>query len=196
MKASEVFQRLWRRAELNLPSPASFFRKMIWRLRGASIGRIRYFPKCRVVWPHQVRIGNDCILQHEVFFNYDHFWQPGPSIVLGDKVFVANGVEFNIRDGLRIGDGSLIGAGSFLVDHDHAVEPGKSYATGCGESSPICLGRNVWVGARCIVLKGVSIGDNAIIAAGAVVTKSVPANEIWAGNPARFLRKIGGSFSD
>lgn len=49
---------------------------------------------------------------------------------------------------------------------------------------------NVFIGARCIILKGVTIGENSIVGAGSVVTKSIPANEIWAGNPAKFIRKI------
>ena len=56
--------------------------------------------------------------------------------------------------------------------------------------APVVIGDNVFVGAKCIILKGVTIGENSIIGAGSVVTKSIPANEIWAGNPAKFIRKI------
>ena len=185
MKVSEAFQRLWRRGELNLPSPASFFRKTLLRLRGASIGRIRYFPKCRVVWPHQVRIGNDCILKHEVFFNYDHYWTPGPSIILGDRVFIGNAVEFNIQGRIEIGDDCLIGAKCFFVDHDHGIHSDKTLNRQPNEIRPIRLGRNVWLGAGCIVLKGVEVGSGAVIGAGSLLTKSIPENGVWVGNPAR-----------
>ena len=58
------------------------------------------------------------------------------------------------------------------------------------QCAPVVIGGNVFIGARCIILKGVTIGENSIIGAGSVVTKSIPANEIWAGNPAKFIRKI------
>ncbi|WP_170982947.1 acyltransferase [Dyadobacter frigoris] len=57
------------------------------------------------------------------------------------------------------------------------------------KSFPITIGNDVFIGANSIVLKGVSIGDRAIIGAGSVVTKNVPPDEIWAGNPAKFLKK-------
>lgn len=53
---------------------------------------------------------------------------------------------------------------------------------------PITLGRDVWLGANCVVLKGVNIGDRAIVGAGSVVTKSIPSGEIWAGSPARKIK--------
>lgn len=56
--------------------------------------------------------------------------------------------------------------------------------------APVVIGDNVFIGAKCIILKGVTIGENSIVGAGSVVTKSIPANEIWAGNPAKFIRKI------
>lgn len=49
---------------------------------------------------------------------------------------------------------------------------------------------NVFIGAKCIILKGVTIGENSIIGAGSVVTKNVPANQIWAGNPAKYIRNL------
>ena len=56
--------------------------------------------------------------------------------------------------------------------------------------APVKIEDNAFVGARSMILKGITIGKNSIIGAGSVVTKSVPENEIWAGNPARFVRKI------
>lgn len=58
------------------------------------------------------------------------------------------------------------------------------------KSRPVNIGKNVFVGGHVIILKGVTIGDGAIIGAGSVVTKDVPTNEIWAGNPATFVKKV------
>ena len=57
-------------------------------------------------------------------------------------------------------------------------------------NEPVFIADNVFIGAHVTVLKGVTIGENSIIGACSVVTKHVPANEIWAGNPARFIKKI------
>ena len=56
--------------------------------------------------------------------------------------------------------------------------------------APVVIGDDVFVGAKCIILKGVTIGKGAIIGAGSVVTKNIPARQIWAGNPAKFIREI------
>ncbi len=173
---------------MRAPSPSSALRKALWRLRGASIGPRTRLPACHAVWPHQIRIGADCRLQPGIFFNYDHYWTPGPSIVVGDRVFVGGGVEFNIQGRIEIGDDCLIASGCYFIDHDHGMRSGRALNRQPNEIQPIRLEKNVWLGARCIVLKGVTIGEGAVIGAGSVVTKSVPANEVRAGSPARPLR--------
>lgn len=185
MRVTEIFQRGWRHLEIVLPSPASILRKFLWRLRGASIGARTRLPSCRAPWPHQVRLGADCRLQPDVFFNYDHYWTPGPSILVGDRVFIGRGVEFNIQGRIEIGDDTLIGAGCVFVDHDHGRQAGSRFNEQPNEIREIHIGKNVWLGAGCIVLKGVRIGEGATIGAGSVVTKSVPAKEAWGGAPAR-----------
>ena len=60
----------------------------------------------------------------------------------------------------------------------------------CKVKSPVIIEDNVFIGARSIILKGVTIGRNSIVGAGSVVTKSIPSNQIWGGNPAKFIRNI------
>jgi acetyltransferase-like isoleucine patch superfamily enzyme len=191
MKLPEVLQRLWRWIEINVPSPVSLWRIAVWRLRGAEIGEGTRLPACRAVWPHQVRIGAHCKLQHEIFFNYDHFWTPGPSIVIGDRVFVGNHVEFNIQGRIEIGDDCLIAPGCYFVDHDHGRNEDSAFHSQPNVIQPIQIEKNVWLGAGSIVLKGVTVGEGSVIGAGSVVTRSVPAHQVWAGNPARMISLIG-----
>jgi acetyltransferase-like isoleucine patch superfamily enzyme len=90
---------------------------------------------------------------------------------------------------IHIGEGTILGAGAMILDNDFH-QPGENwgwkldYMTG---AQPVCLGRGVFVGARAIILKGVTIGDRAVIGAGAVVVRDVPAGMVAAGNPARVL---------
>lgn len=188
MTPGEFLQRLIRRIELRA-NPAVFWRHSVWALRGARIGRGTRLPRlCLVTWPHQVQLGENCILQPEIFFNYDHYWTPGPSIILGDRNFVGRGVEFNIRDRFETGGDCLIASRCTFVDHDHGLDPSMPSNQQPNVSAPITLGRNVWLGTGVTVLKGVHIGDDAVVGAGSVVTKSIPSGEIWAGSPARCLR--------
>jgi carbonic anhydrase/acetyltransferase-like protein (isoleucine patch superfamily) len=185
-----LLQRLWRRLEL-VGSPQQWMRKLILRVRGAVIGEGTQVPRLLVTWPHQVSLGRDCVLQPDVFFNYSHFWTPGPSMIFGDRVFLGRGCEFNIRERITVGDDCLIASGCTFVDSDHGTDGSMSINTQPIETCAIVLERNVWLGAKCVVLKGVHIGERAIVGAGSVVTKSIPAGEVWAGVPARRLHASG-----
>jgi len=184
---AELFHRLCRRIAL-VESPARRLRKLALRLRGARIGHGTQMPRVLMTWPHQIQLGRGCVLQPDIFFNYSHYWMPGPSMFFGDRVFIGRGCEFNIRERLEVGDDCLIASGCTFVDTNHSHGHGMSMNAQPLESAAITLGRNVWLGARCVVLKGVHIGDGAIIGAGSVLTKSVPAGETWAGVPARRIK--------
>ena len=188
MNVPELIQRLWRKARIILPDPAAVLRRLVWQIRGAQVGRWTKLPKCMVTWPHQVRLGENCVLQPGIFFNFDHYWLPGPSIIVGDRVFIGKDVEFNCRKSITVGDDSLIGAGCHLIDSDHGTDPGCLMRSVEPVTAAISIGKGVWLGVNVIVLKGVKIGDGAVIGAGSVVTKSVPPGEIWAGSPAKCLR--------
>ena len=151
------------------------------------IGRGTLLPRAYVTWPHQVSLGANCRLEHDIYFKYDGIWAPGPSIVIGDRVFLGFGCEFNIRQRIEIGADCLIASGCKFIDHDHdsARRDLPINEQIDGPAAEIIVGSDVWMGANVIVLKGVQIGRGAIIAAAAVVTGTVPEYEIWGGVPAR-----------
>ncbi len=181
-------QRIARRIRL-WESPLGILRKCVFRFLGGQIGKGTRIPRgTRCTWPHQVSLGANCRLQEDVFFNYDHFWKPGPSIIIGNRVFVGRGCEFNICKFLTIGDDSLVASDVKVIDHDHGTSAASLISQQQAIESPISIGRDVWIGVNAVILKGVVIGDGAVIGAGSVVTKPVPAGEIWCGVPAR---KIG-----
>ena len=86
-----------------------------------------------------------------------------------------------------IGDGCQIGHNVVFATLNHGLAPKERKST---YPAPIVLGRNVWVGSNATILQGVTIGDNAVIAAGAVVTKDVAAGTVVGGVPARFIKNI------
>jgi acetyltransferase-like isoleucine patch superfamily enzyme len=154
------------------------------KMRGMLIGEGTTMISPRISWPHKVRLGKRCLIEHGVIFKHDGIWSPDTSIRIGDDVFIGAGCEFNIRKGITIGDSSLIASGCRFVDHDHGIHSGLLMRTQAGPESEIAIGSDVWLGCHVVVLKGVCIGDGAVVGAGAVVTKSIPKGEIWAGVPA------------
>lgn len=112
----------------------------------------------------------------------------GKNIVVGKNVFINSGCCFQDQGGIAIGDECLIGHQVVLATLNHDLMPEKRASM---FPAPITLGRRVWIGAHATVLPGVTIGDNAVIAAGAVVAKDVPANTVVAGVPARIVKRIG-----
>ena len=111
----------------------------------------------------------------------------GKNIEIGDNVFINACCHFQDQGGVTLGDGCLIGHNVVFATLNHDMNPEKRAAM---TPAPIVLGKRVWVGSNSTILQGVTIGDNAIIAAGAVVTKDVPANTVVGGVPTKFIRNI------
>ncbi len=83
-----------------------------------------------------------------------------------------------------------------MIDHDHGTEPSQLIRTQDCRSASIYIDQDVWIGTNAVVLKGVSVGRGAVIAAGAVVNRAVPEMEIWGGVPARKIGKRGVEIHD
>lgn len=108
-------------------------------------------------------------------------------ITIGDYGLVCPGVRISSADGICIGDNCMLANGVYITDSDwHGIYDRLSF----GKASPVVIGDNVWIGDSAIVCKGVSIGENSIIGAGAVVVDPVPANCVAAGNPARVVKTL------
>lgn len=111
----------------------------------------------------------------------------GKNIMVGEHVFINACCHFQDHGGVTIGDGCQIGHNVVFATLNHNLAPEKRAST---YPAPIVLGKNVWVGSNATILQGVTIGDNAVVAAGAVVTKDVAANTVVGGVPARTIKTI------
>lgn len=111
----------------------------------------------------------------------------GKNIHLGKNVFINSGCKFQDQGGIYIGDDALIGHNVVLATLNHEEDPEKR---GNLCPAPIKIGNKVWIGSNATILPGVTIGDGAIIAAGAVVTKDVKEKTVVGGVPAKLIKKI------
>ncbi|WP_430507691.1 DapH/DapD/GlmU-related protein [Rossellomorea marisflavi] len=111
----------------------------------------------------------------------------GKNISIGKDVFFNTGCSFQDRGGIHIGDGSLIGMNVNIATLNHGLDMKTRHTT---YASPVTIGKNVWIGSGATILPGVTIGDRAVVAAGAVVTKDVPEGTVVAGVPAKVVKTI------
>lgn len=112
----------------------------------------------------------------------------GTEIRIGQNVFVNQNCTFYDLGGLDIGDDVMIGPNVSIITTGHPLEPSQRRGITIGK--PIVIERNVWIAAGAIIIGGVTIGENSVVAAGAVVTKDIPPNTLVGGNPARIIRAI------
>lgn len=111
-------------------------------------------------------------------------------IRIGKGTGISNSTLFAC-DSITIGENVLLGNGVKIYDTDfHPLDFEERMTKSGGVVSPVTIKDGAFIGANTIVLKGVVIGEKSVVGAGSVVTKNIPDGEIWAGNPARFIRKI------
>ena len=114
---------------------------------------------------------------------------PGLNLSLGDHVDLAWGVLITSGGGVEIGDRTLVGYGTKILSTNHVIPEnhGKIFSAG-HKKEKVTIGKDVWIGANCVIVAGIKVGDGAVIAAGSVVTKDVSPFTIVGGVPAKLIR--------
>ena len=149
------------------------------------------FRLCNLLKSFVLRMAGARIGKRVVF--YPGVWvMTGRRLVLGDDVDLAKDVIITTDGGVTIGDRVLVGHRTQILSLNHVVPPAGERIFDSGhEGKPVSIGSDVWIGANSLILPGVSIGDGAVVAAGAVVTRNVPRNAVVAGVPATIIRERG-----
>ena len=175
-----------------------------WHLKGnnASFSSFisRGIPYIMISRKGKMTIGQDLFLNNGLKKNpigYSQrctfFVDADSSIIIGNSVGISQSALISTCS-IRIGDHVKIGGGCHIFTTDfHSLDPNirkNRLDQKKRISAPIEICDNVFIGAGSTILKGVRIGENSVIGASSVVTKDIPANQIWAGNPARFIRNI------
>ena len=165
-------------------------RRWFLRRRGVTMG-----PNCWIQrvdgprHPDHIRLGRNVMLDHHVTCIVTSPGPPGPVINIHDRVYINRFTVLDACDCLDIGPRVMIGPHCYLTDHDHGSDLGEPIAEQDLKAAPLHIEADVWIGAGATVLKGVTVGRDAIIAAGAVVTQDVAPRTIVAGIPARPIKK-------
>jgi acetyltransferase-like isoleucine patch superfamily enzyme len=111
------------------------------------------------------------------------------TIRIGDNTTIGYDTFMFASESIEIGANCLIAPFVYLVDSDHSIDRGKLINQQPNDTAKITIGNDVWLGTGCKILKGVSIGDGAVIAAGAIVKEDVPEYAIYGGIPAKMISK-------
>lgn len=158
--------------------------------KGSRVVKPRYI-RC----PERITLGNRCHIQPgATFFLVDthHQWRYDPAFTLADDVYIGSDFHVECAFGVRIGKGSALSDRVYLNDHNRDVNPaiGNILRLPLITKGPIEIGESTWIGYGSIILSGVKLGSNCVVAAGSVVTKSFPDFSVIGGNPARLIRSL------
>ncbi len=174
-----------------------FFLHINLRINGVVYGKRLSGNQCLIKNVGHIELGDDISLNSYPdgeLYKCGLFTQIDSALIKIGNNCKFNGTIIQARNKIIIGDDSIFGHGVVVLDsNSHNVSlDWMTRRTGKIVDSPVIIGKNVWVGRDSIILKGVHIGNNSIIAAGSVVTKDVPDNQLFGGNPAAFIKKLNG----
>jgi acetyltransferase-like isoleucine patch superfamily enzyme len=208
----EVYRRM---ASLSVPAPTILARPALWLFVG--LRRVYYFvarvfvcePLFKAacasygrgvhtgVFVHwmsgsgDLRVGANVVVDGKSSFIFARRFAETPELIIGDDTTIGHNCIFVVGQRIEIGRKCLIAQDVRVADSPgHPSDPAKRLAglpPDPEQVRPISIGENVWIGAAAVILPGVTIGDNCVVAASAVVTRSVPPNKVVLGNPARVI---------
>lgn len=147
------------------------------------------------VMPFDMKKGMDCIARTGIKHKENIYFEPPFHCEYGNHIEVGENFYANVNcimldvGKITIGDNVLFGPNVSIYTAGHPIHP-ESRNSGYEYGIPVTIGSNVWIGGSCVILPGVSIGNNVVIGAGSVVTKDIPDNVCATGNPCRVIREI------
>ena len=167
---------------------AQLLRILYLKTLGLQVNKDCLIGKIECDWPSKIKMGINCELRDYILFWFKDPFNSDNYIEIGDRTFIGRNCEFNCNSKIIIGKDVLIASNTLFADNNHQTKKGAKISSQPISVSNIIIQDDVWIGTGSIILMGVTIGEGAVVAAGAVVVRSIPAYEIWGGVPAK---KIG-----
>jgi len=168
----------------------SRFKILIYKAIGLKTGKRNRFEKGRIRRASQIELG-----KYNAFTSGYMLW-PEDSPYNGTRIKIGNYNYFNRNmmmdacGSIIIGNNNMFGPDIYITDSNHNYNEHQSPKELPMQKGKVVIGNNCWLGAKVIILKDVELGDNCVVAAGAVVTKSFPKGSVIGGVPAKILKKI------
>lgn len=180
------------------------YREPLMRYRCAPVGRRLSLEGeiPQIFGSGRIALGDDVVIGRRNSWVAGFHGYAGAEIVIGNRTHIGYQNILAAANSIRIGDDVMFASNVCIFDNpSHPIEPARRHLPfRLDETAPVVIGNNVWIGMNCFVMRGVTIGDNSVVAAGSVVTRSIPANSVAAGNPARVIKSLddapGTSVSD
>jgi len=139
----------------------------------------------RVLKQLLAEIGENCYIETPFHANWG-----GHHVHFGHTIYANSGLTLVDDTHIYVGDNTMFGPNVTIATAGHPIDP-ELRRQGLQYNLPVHIGKNCWLGAGVTVMPGVTIGDNAVIGAGSIVTRDIPANVVAVGNPCRVLREVG-----
>ena len=167
----------------------SRFRNFYYRALGVKLDGYIWMQNIEI--PHNtkdIKIDRSCALDKGVVLLSSGDAISHPRIHIGCQTYINRNTFLDVILSLKIGEYCAIGPNCYITDHDHGVDMNLPPLQQLMIAKPTKIGDRVWIGANVTILKGVTVGDDAVIGAGSVVTKDIPEKAIAVGNPAKVIK--------
>ncbi|MFA5866119.1 MAG: acyltransferase [Phycisphaerae bacterium] len=164
-------------------------RRFVFRLKGVHFGSgLSFEGQVEIGAGHRIWLGQRVRLGRDIYLGA---WSVG-ELIVGNDTYIGRNSIILAHQSVKIGNDCLIAPGCHITDVNHGIASGELIRKQPLNSNPVNIGNDVWIGAGCSILPGVTIGDGAAIGARAVVTKDIPANAIAVGVPAKVIKSREG----
>ena len=172
------------------------YREPLLRYRCARVGhRLNIEAAIPLIYGNgRIELGDDVIIGGRNTWTIGMKTSTDAALIVGSRVTIGYQNTISVAQRVEIGDDTMLAPNVQIYDNtNHPLSPARRLRhepISLDEAAAVSIGRNVWIGTGAIIMRGVTIGDNAVVGAASVVTKSVPPNTLVAGNPARIIKQL------